>query len=77
MATVNLVAVRSRRYDMDLRDERELAFQRLLCICRSDLVSITDFRSISCPRPVIYRMRCNLDKSFRDLLERGAAPMMI
>ncbi|CAL5220325.1 g2316 [Coccomyxa viridis] len=32
------------RYDMDLRDERELAFQRLLTICQSGLVSITDFR---------------------------------
>ena len=33
---------------MDLRDERELAFQRLLTICQSGLVSITDFRSTSC-----------------------------
>ncbi len=33
-----------RRYDMDLREERELAFQRLLRICQSGLVSITDFR---------------------------------
>ncbi|EIE22640.1 acyl-CoA oxidase [Coccomyxa subellipsoidea C-169] len=32
------------RYDMDLREERELAFQRLLRICQSGLVSITDFR---------------------------------
>ena len=38
-----------RRYDMDLRDERELAFQRLLTICQSGLVSITDFRSALCP----------------------------
>lgn len=38
-----------RRYDMDLRDERELAFQRLLTICQSGLVSITDFRSGLCP----------------------------
>lgn len=30
---------------MDLREERELAFQRLLRICQSGLVSITDFRS--------------------------------
>ncbi len=37
-----------RRYDMDLRDERELAFQRLLTICQSGLVSITDFRSGFC-----------------------------
>lgn len=29
---------------MDLREERELAFQRLLRICKSGLVSITDFR---------------------------------
>lgn len=34
----------TRRYDMDLREERELAFQRLLRICQSGLVSITDFR---------------------------------
>ena len=34
---------------MDLRDERELAFQRLLCICQSGLVSITDFRCQSLP----------------------------
>ena len=42
-----------RRYDMDLRDERELAFQRLLCICQSGLVSITDFRCWSL-RKAIY-----------------------
>ena len=29
---------------MDLREERELAFQRLLKICQSGLVSVTDFR---------------------------------
>ena len=37
---------------MDLRDERELAFQRLLCICQSGLVSITDFRCRPLPMRV-------------------------
>lgn len=34
-----------RRYDMDLRDERELALQRLRAVCHSGLFSIRDFRS--------------------------------
>ena len=29
---------------MDLRDERELAYQRLLCICKAGFLSILDFR---------------------------------
>lgn len=33
-----------RRYDIDLRDERELALQRLKRICQSSFVSVTDFR---------------------------------
>ncbi|KAL3161452.1 hypothetical protein ABBQ32_010335 [Trebouxia sp. C0010 RCD-2024] len=33
-----------RRYDMDLRDERELALQRLRVLCHSGLFSILDFR---------------------------------
>ena len=33
-----------RRYDMDLRDERELALQRLRVLCHSGLFSIVDFR---------------------------------
>lgn len=32
------------RYDMDLRDERELALQRLRILCHSGLFSILDFR---------------------------------
>jgi hypothetical protein len=36
---------------MDLREERELAFQRLLRICQSGLVSITDFR---CATPGLF-----------------------
>ncbi|KAK9829677.1 hypothetical protein WJX72_007299 [[Myrmecia] bisecta] len=32
------------RYDIDLRDERELALQRLKKMCHSGLFSITDFR---------------------------------
>lgn len=32
------------RYDMDLRDSRELALQRLSRFCRSGFVSVTDFR---------------------------------
>ncbi|KAK9806580.1 hypothetical protein WJX73_004625 [Symbiochloris irregularis] len=32
------------QYDIDLRDEREIAYQRLLKVCQSGLVSITDFR---------------------------------
>ncbi|MEW5311993.1 MAG: hypothetical protein WDW38_003658 [Sanguina aurantia] len=32
------------RYDIDLRDERELALQRLKRICQSSFVSVTDFR---------------------------------
>ena len=36
--------VACRRYDMDLRDERELALQRLRILCHSGLFSILDFR---------------------------------
>lgn len=32
------------RYDLDLRDSRELALQRLARFCRSGFVSVTDFR---------------------------------
>lgn len=32
------------RYDLDLRDSRELALQRLSRFCRSGFVSVTDFR---------------------------------
>lgn len=32
------------QYDMDLRDERELAYQRLLRICHAGFLSIWDFR---------------------------------
>jgi len=35
-----------RRFDMDLRDERDLAYQRLLKICQAGFLSIYDFRSI-------------------------------
>lgn len=34
----------SHRYDLDLRDSRELALQRLSRFCRSGFVSVTDFR---------------------------------
>lgn len=37
-------ALRPYRYDLDLRDARELALQRLSRFCRSGFVSITDFR---------------------------------
>lgn len=33
---------------MDLREERELAYQRLLAICQSGLLSIKDFRCALC-----------------------------
>jgi hypothetical protein len=33
-----------KQYDMDLRDSRELALQRLARFCRSGFVSVTDFR---------------------------------
>ena len=33
-----------RRYDMDLRDERELAYQKLLRICQAGFLSIMDFK---------------------------------
>lgn len=33
-----------RRYDMDLRDERELALQRLKGLFHAGLVSVTNFR---------------------------------
>jgi hypothetical protein len=33
-----------KRYDMDLRDSRELALQRLSRFCRAGFVSVTDFR---------------------------------
>ncbi|KAI8462801.1 MAG: hypothetical protein J3K34DRAFT_498174 [Monoraphidium minutum] len=32
------------RYDIDLRDDRELALQRLSSFCRAGFVSVTDFR---------------------------------
>lgn len=48
LAELKSLGFTCRRYDMDLRDERELAFQRLLSICQSGLVSITDFRSSLC-----------------------------
>jgi hypothetical protein len=38
------VAFIHRRYDMDLRVERELAYQRLLKICQAGFLSILDFR---------------------------------
>lgn len=34
------------RYDLDLRDSRELALQRLSRFCRSGFVSVTDFRCV-------------------------------
>jgi hypothetical protein len=34
-----------RRYDIDLRDDRELALRRLTSFCRAGFVSVTDFRS--------------------------------
>jgi hypothetical protein len=33
-----------RRYDIDLRDDRELAYQRLKKFCMAGFVSVTDFR---------------------------------
>ena len=33
-----------RKYDLDLREERELAYRKLQAVCKSGLVSITDFR---------------------------------
>ena len=50
---------------MDLRDERELALQRLRVLCHSGLFSIVDFRyNVTClesiSRPRIYPMKvCN------------------
>jgi len=32
------------RYDIDLRDDRELALRRLTSFCRAGFVSVTDFR---------------------------------
>ena len=46
-----------RRYDMDLRDERELALQRLRILCHSGLFSILDFRSAS-PAFGLKQYRC-------------------
>ena len=37
----------ARRYDIGLREERDLAYERLKRICQSGLVSITDFRCVS------------------------------
>ena len=36
----------ARRYDIGLREERDLAYERLKRICQSGLVSITDFRRV-------------------------------
>jgi acyl-CoA oxidase len=33
------------RYDVDLREERELALARLKLLCDSHLFSVTDFRT--------------------------------
>lgn len=38
------VATLHRRYDIDLRDDRELALQRLTKFCQAGFVSVTDFR---------------------------------
>lgn len=38
---------------MDLREERELAYQRLLAICQSGLLSITDFRHVTVTVPML------------------------
>ena len=43
------LALACRRYDIDLREERELALQRLSRLCHSGLFSITDFRWASAP----------------------------
>jgi acyl-CoA oxidase len=32
------------RYDMDLRDERELALERLKGVCHAGFISVKDFR---------------------------------
>ena len=37
-----------RRYDINLREERDLAYERLKRICQSGLLSITDFRCACC-----------------------------
>lgn len=38
-----------RRYDIDLRDDRELAYQRLKKFCMAGFVSVTDFRcAVTC-----------------------------
>ena len=39
---------------MDLRDERELALQRLTKFCQSGFVSVTDFRWDAWCIPVLY-----------------------
>jgi len=53
---------------MDLRDERELALQRLRILCHSGLFSILDFRSASwvhaCLASVILNSRWSKTSAF-------------
>lgn len=35
-----------RRYDIDLRDDRELALERLKRVCQSGFFSVTDFKCV-------------------------------
>jgi hypothetical protein len=52
---------------MDLRDERELALQRLRILCHSGLFSILDFRSASCLHAclasVFWSSRCSISSA--------------
>ena len=36
---------------MDLRDERELALQRLTGVCHAGFISVTDFRQVAAGPP--------------------------
>lgn len=48
----------NRRYDISLREERDLAYERLKRICQSGLLSITDFRcACCCSRPSLCPSR--------------------
>lgn len=41
------------RYDIDLRDDRELALERLTKFCRAGFVSVADFRCVVQPPTIV------------------------
>jgi len=59
---------------MDLRDERELALQRLRILCHSGLFSILDFRSASSLRAWLANVFLNSRFSNLSAFPAGTTP---